>query len=300
MLKVAWSPIYHHPLPENHRFPMAKYSLLPKQLIHEGVLTEEQFFEPDVLDESFILRTHSSDYWNQLHNLTLPPKAQRRIGFPLTESLVLRERIICQGTIDTALYALENGCSLNIAGGTHHAFRDHGEGFCLLNDLVIASHYLLDHLNFKRILIIDLDVHQGNGTAALCQNEPRIFTFSMHGANNYPLHKQESDIDIALPDQTSGSSYLAKLESILSQTIEMQQPEFIFYQSGVDVLTEDKLGRLSLTIDDCKRRDEVVLSACSSLEIPISVTMGGGYSPRIATILEAHTNTFKTAQYFFE
>lgn len=275
---------------------MEKYSLLPEQLLYEGTCNQENFFEPDVLEESQILRTHTANYWQKLQNLDLSRQEERRTGFPLSEALVQRELRICRGTIQNAYYALEYGISMNIAGGTHHAYTDHGEGFCLLNDIALASHELLGKNLAKRILVIDLDVHQGNGTAEIMQNEPRVFTFSMHGEKNYPLRKEQSDWDIALPDGTDDQYYLKQLMEALPQLLDIHQPDFIFFQSGVDVLESDKLGRLSLTRAACKKRDQQVLQLCKHNKIPVAVNMGGGYSERISDIVEAHANTFRLAQ----
>jgi acetoin utilization deacetylase AcuC-like enzyme len=188
---------------------------------------------------------------------------------------------------------------MNIAGGTHHAFTDRGEGFCLLNDIAIAANYLLYHKLAKKILVVDLDVHQGNGTAQIFSNKPEVFTFSMHGAGNYPLHKEKSDLDIALPDHTDDATYLQLLSKQLPRLIDEVQPEFIFFLSGVDVLATDKLGRLSMSIAGCKERDRLVLSLCKDNNIPVAVSMGGGYSQRIADIVEAHANTYRVAQEIF-
>ncbi len=300
MIKVAWAPIYHHPLPENHRFPMAKYSLLPEQLFYEGTLSESNILSPEMLSEERILRTHSANYWQQLKDLTLPGKAQRKIGFPLSQQLIDRERTICQGTVDLAEHALLNkSAGLNIAGGTHHAYYDRGEGFCILNDIVIGAHHLIDFHGLHRILVIDLDVHQGNGTAVLAQGDDRIFTFSMHGAKNYPYHKEVSDWDIALDDFTGDEVYLKALEKALATLFETFNPQFVFFQSGVDVLEGDKLGRMGLSIGGCKRRDALVFEHCKRAEVPVVAVMGGGYSPEIRTIIEAHANTFRLAQYYY-
>ena len=198
MLKISWSEIYSHPLPENHRFPMVKYELLPEQLLYEGTINYKNLFEPELLEESLILSTHQAEYWNKLKNLSLTKSEIRKTGFPLSKQLVDREITIINGTVQCAVYALQYGISMNIAGGTHHAFTDRGEGFCLLNDIAVASNYLLNNNLARQILIVDLDVHQGNGTAEIFRNEERVFTFSMHGANNYPLHKECSNLDIAL------------------------------------------------------------------------------------------------------
>jgi acetoin utilization deacetylase AcuC-like enzyme len=299
LLKIAHSPIYQHPLPEGHRFPMLKYELIPEQLIYEGICTSENFFSPNPVDEKWILRTHSKSYWEDLKNLRLDPKMIRKIGFPLSTELVLRERIITQGTIDCCHFAIKNGISLNVAGGTHHAYTDRGEGFCLLNDVGISTHYLLDNQLATKILVIDLDVHQGNGTAEIFQNESRVFTFSMHGKENYPLHKEKSDLDIELPTFTKDEEYLALLFETLPRLISEQKPDFLFYVSGVDILETDKLGKLSVSLQGCYKRDEFVFQQAIKNYLPIVVSMGGGYSPQIRDIVEAHCNTFRLAEKMF-
>jgi acetoin utilization deacetylase AcuC-like enzyme len=295
MLKIAYDPIYAHPLPEGHRFPMLKYELIPAQLLHEGVISKENLFSPDVLTEDIITLTHDETYWHQLRDLTLLPKEQRRTGFPLSARLVEREIRIAKGTIDGCHYAFENGIAFNVAGGTHHAGSNWGEGFCLLNDQAIAANYLLNNEFAKSILIIDLDVHQGNGTAEIFKDEPRVFTFSMHGANNFPYRKEQSDLDIPLQDGVSDDEFLNILKTTLPRLIAQQMPDFIFYLSGVDVLATDKLGKLALSKEACKARDQFVFEQCLKNNIPVQVSMGGGYSPQIKDIVEAHCNTFKAA-----
>ena len=279
MLKIAYHPIYKHPLPEGHRFPMLKYELLPQQLIHEGTCTEANFFEPEIPNDKHIVAVHDPEYFYDLLNIKISPKMARKIGFPLSEELVERERIIADGTIKGCEYALKNGIAMNIAGGTHHAYSDHGEAFCMLNDQAIGARYLLNKRLAKKILIVDLDVHQGNGTAEIFQNDESVFTFSMHGASNYPFKKEESDLDIALPKGTNDETYLSILKKELPQLIENIQPDFIFYLCGVDILDSDKLGTLGLTLEGCRKRDEFVLSTCHRLKIPVQCSMGGGYSP---------------------
>ena len=296
MLKIAYHPIYRHPLPEGHRFPMLKYELLPQQLIHEGTCTEANFFEPEIPNDKHIVAVHDPEYFYDLLNIMISPKMARKIGFPLSEELVERERIIADGTIKGCEYALKNGIAMNIAGGTHHAYSDHGEAFCMLNDQAIGARYLLNKRLAKKILIVDLDVHQGNGTAEIFQNNESVFTFSMHGAGNYPFKKEESDLDIALPKGTNDETYLSILKKELPQLIENIQPDFIFYLCGVDILESDKLGTLGLTLEGCRKRDEFVLSTCHRLKIPVQCSMGGGYSPDIKIIVNAHANTFRIAQ----
>ncbi|WDF53535.1 histone deacetylase family protein [Mucilaginibacter sp. KACC 22063] len=295
MLKIAYDPIYAHPLPEGHRFPMLKYELIPGQLLHEGLITSDNLFSPEPMDEEVILWTHEQSYWEHLRDLTLPAKEQRRIGFPLTARLVEREIRIGQGTIDGCHYAFENGIAFNVAGGTHHAGINWGEGFCLLNDQAMAANYLLHHKMAQSILIVDLDVHQGNGTAQIFEHNPAIFTFSMHGDKNFPFRKEKSSLDIPLPDGTNGDSFLGILYDTLPSLIEKTEPDFIFYLSGVDVLETDKLGKLNLTIEECKMRDRFVLEQCKNYNIPVQVSMGGGYSTNIRDIVEAHCNTYRVA-----
>lgn len=295
MLNIAYHPIYKHPLPEGHRFPMIKYELLPRQLLYEGTCSPEDFFTPGYPDEQNILKVHTDAYFNRLKTLQLDGKEVRRIGFPLSQALVEREVVIAQGTIKGSLLALEHGIAMNIAGGTHHAYADRGEAFCLLNDQAIAARYLTDAGLAKKILIIDLDVHQGNGTAAIFKDDASVFTFSMHGKNNYPFKKEISDLDIELPDHMGDEEYLEVLRSTLPGLLEEVAPDFIFYLCGVDVIGSDKLGRLGLTLQGCKTRDRIVLDTCFKKGIPVQCSMGGGYSPEIKTIIEAHANTFRIA-----
>lgn len=296
MLKIAWSKIYNHPLPEGHRFPMEKYDLLPEQLLYEGSIAPDNLFAPRKLTEEEILSTHDKGYWERLKSLSLTRKEERRSGFPLSELIVEREITINAGTIQAAEFALQYGIAMNVAGGTHHAYTNRAEGFCFLNDIAIASNYLLNKNLANQILVVDLDVHQGNGTAEIFQNEPRVYTFSMHGANNYPLHKEQSDLDVALPDKTNDSIYLKLLDKHLKSLLNQVEPDFIFFQSGVDVLATDKLGRLGMTIEGCKNRDEMVIGLAKSNQVPLVASMGGGYSEHIKDIIEAHANTFRIAQ----
>lgn len=295
MIKIAHHLLYAHPLPAGHRFPMLKYELIPEQLLHEGTVQQSNFFEPELVAESDIITTHDEQYWLQLKNLTLSPKDQRRIGFPLNKQLIERELRIARGTIDGALLALKYGVAFNVAGGTHHAGSNWGEGFCMLNDQAIAANYLLGNNLANRILIVDLDVHQGNGTAEIFLHEPRVFTFSMHGDKNFPFRKEKSDLDIPLADQTNDEKYLTKLDLLLPQLFKKHQPDFVFYLAGVDVLATDKLGKLALSKDACKQRDQIVFETCLKHQVPIQVSMGGGYSEDIKVIVDAHCNTFRVA-----
>ena len=287
-------------MPENHRFPMLKYELIPEQLLHEGTFTAANFFTPSSCSEEIILLTHDKEYLDKLIHQRLSASEQRKIGFPLSPELIHRELIITQGTIDAALYAIKNKIALNIAGGTHHAFAERGEGFCLLNDMAVAANYLLSNQLSNKILVIDLDVHQGNGTAKLMENEPRVFTFSMHGLTNYPFHKEKSDLDIGLLDGTSSETYLSTLEEALPNLIETVKPDFAFYLAGVDILSTDKFGKLKVSMEACKQRDLFVFTQLKKNNIPVTVALGGGYSPDIKTIVEAHCNTFRIASNLFD
>ncbi len=299
MLKVAWSSLYAHPLPEGHRFPMEKYELLPEQLLYEGTLSEANFFKPEKAEEYWVRAVHDEQYLEKLKRQQLSPSEIRRTGFPLSEALVERELHIMQGSVMAADFALEYGIAMNTAGGTHHAFADRGEGFCLLNDIAIAAQYLVEGRRLKSVLVVDLDVHQGNGTAALFANNAKVVTFSMHGEHNYPMHKEKSDLDIPLKDHTDDKTYLEILGKNLPALMDRVAPEFLIYQSGVDVLASDKLGRLGLSLSGCKERDRMVLETAKKNRVPVMCCMGGGYSQKINDIIEAHANTYRLAQELF-
>lgn len=295
LIKIAYCNLYAHPLPEGHRFPMLKYELIPGQLLHEGTITAENLFAPEPCQKDVILLTHTTRYLDKLLNQTLSSSEQRKIGFPQSSELTQRELIITQGTIDCCYFALQSGIAFNVAGGTHHAFADRGEGFCMLNDQAVAANYLLHNKIVRKILIIDLDVHQGNGTAKLFEEESCVFTFSMHGGHNYPFHKETSDLDIPLGDGTDSESYLTILNETLPRLFADVRPDFCFYQAGVDILETDRFGKLKVTMAGCLQRDETVLSLAKQYSVPCVVSMGGGYSPQIKSIVEAHCNTYRTA-----
>ena len=299
MLKIAYSDVFRYSVPEKHHFPMQKYTMIPERLLAEGTIKPDNFFAPARLSEDEILTTHTADYWYQLKTQTLPRKEARVIGFEMTAELVERGRYIAHATYECALFAQQYGVSMNVAGGTHHAFAGHGEGFCVFNDVCIASNLLLNRGQAQRILVVDLDVHQGNGNASIMADEPRVFVFSMHGAKNYPFRKQVSDLDIELDNDTGDTEYLQILAQTLPRLIADFAPDMIFYQSAVDILATDKLGKLGLTIEGCKARDEYVLRQAKTANIPIAIVMGGGYSEDINDVVEAHCNTFRLAQQIF-
>ena len=281
------------PLPEGHRFPMLKYELIPDQLLYEGLVSEDQFFSPKKIKEKWVEKAHDRIYIQNLKSLSLTKSEIRKTGFPLTRELVEREFMITEGSRQCVDYALEFGAAANIAGGTHHAFRDKGEGFCLFNDVAVASYYAIEKFKMDQILVIDLDVHQGNGTASIFGKENRVYTFSMHGKKNYPFKKEKSDLDIELDDGVKDDEYLKTLEQTVKKLDAKLNPNLIFYISGVDILSTDKLGRLKVSREGCKKRDEMVFEFAQKNNVPIVTSMGGGYSEKIYDIVEAHCNTYK-------
>ncbi|RPD47919.1 histone deacetylase [Hymenobacter sediminis] len=296
---LATSDRYSIQLPAGHRFPIAKYALIREQLLWQGIAPPEDFYDPGFCAEEDILRVHSEDYWHRVRDLHLTPAEVRRLGLPQSPELVRRSLSSSAGTVQSARKALEHGIGLSLAGGTHHAFRDRGEGFCVLNDIAIAAAHLLHHKLARQVLVVDLDVHQGDGTASIFQHEPRVFTFSMHAGANYPLRKEQSDLDIALDLGTDDATYLQILEETLPPLLAQTRPDFIFFQAGVDVLATDKLGKLALTQAGCRRRDEYVLRLCQQHQLPVAVSMGGGYSEQLRDIVDAHCNTFRVAYEVF-
>lgn len=295
MFPVAYHPVYKHPVPEEHRFPMDKYELLPQQLLREGIVTEQDFFVPQPVGMDAVYAVHQRNYADRFIEGRFSQQEARRTGFAQSPLLVERELRLVNGTLTGAWKALDSGIAFNIAGGTHHAGYDFGEGFCMLNDQAIAAQYLLDHTTVRQVLMVDLDVHQGNGSAHIFTREPRVFTFSMHGQHNYPFRKEQSDLDIGLEDSTGDSTYLGLLAEALPRLIDQVRPDFIFYQAGVDILYTDKMGRMACTLGGCRQRDELVLHVAQRHGIPLQCSMGGGYAPDIRTIIEAHTNTYRAA-----
>jgi acetoin utilization deacetylase AcuC-like enzyme len=273
---------------------MEKYELIPQQLLYEGLVEKESFFSPNVAKDFWIEKAHDKEYISKLNHLTLSKSEIRKTGFPISKELVNREYIITQGTLDCVDFAIKYGASANIAGGTHHAFRNRGEGFCLFNDVAIGSYYAIEKYQMQSILIIDLDVHQGNGTASILKDYNKVFTFSIHGEKNYPFHKEKSNLDIPVKDGINGKEYLKKLKENLDFLSVELSPDIIFYISGVDILDTDKLGRLAVKREDCKKRDEMVFEFSKKCKAPIVTVMGGGYSEKIYDIVEAHCNTFKS------
>jgi len=280
----------------HHSYPMDKYRLVPERLLAEKTLTPEEIVEPEAATLDDVRRVHTPDYVRAFINGLLERKAMLRIGLPWSQALVQRAFAVIGGTIGAARAALQDGAAANLAGGTHHAFIDHGEGYCIFNDLVITLRRLRVEGLARRFLIIDLDVHQGNGTAALCETDCDVFTFSMHGENNYPARKERSSWDIALPDATSDEHYLDILTQALPQLLERFTPEMIFYQAGVDVLAGDRFGKLELTMEGVGKRDKLVCEFARRAGLPLVVTLGGGYARDLNRIVEAHCQTVRNCQ----
>ena len=279
---------------------MEKYDLIPRQLVYEGIVSENQIVAPEQVNLQLVAKVHDADYLHRLYNCLLTPREQRVSGFVHSPLLIERELVIMEGTRLAAEYAYKNkSIGFNVAGGTHHAFTNRAEGFCLLNDQAIAAQWLLNETDVKKILIIDLDVHQGNGTAEIFQNRTEVFTFSMHGRNNYPLQKEVSDLDVPLEDGCDDAAFLRLLVDSLSKIEKIFTPNFIFYQSGVDILATDALGKLGLTQQGCVERDRLVFEFAKKLDVPVVCSMGGGYSKDIRHIVDAHVNTYRLASDYF-
>lgn len=292
----AWSPArFAVPLPDGHRFPIAKYALLRDRVLAEGLVDADTLHEPQRVPMDALRRVHSQEYVDHLVHGTLDEAAVRRLGFPLSDGLVERSLRAAGGTFEATAAALTCGIAINLAGGTHHAFPDHGEGFCVFNDVAIAARELLAAGRVSRAAIIDLDVHQGNGTHAVFAGDDRVYTFSMHGRRNYPFHKVPGDLDVELEDGTGDEAYLELLADALPGVLHASRAEIAFFLAGADAHEHDRLGRLAMTHDGLARRDHMVLRACREVGIPVVITIAGGYGRDIATTVEAHVRTVRVA-----
>ena len=299
-MRAFYSDHFVLPLPEGHRFPMAKYSRLRARVIDEGILAAKDLHEAPAATIDELTLVHDAAYVEAVVSGRVPPDMQRRIGFPWSPQMVERSRRSVGATIAAAHAALEEGVAANLAGGTHHSFADRGEGYCVFNDVAVAARVLQHHSGTRRIAIVDLDVHQGNGTASIFAGDNSVFTFSMHGEMNFPFKKEVSDLDVALPDRTADAAYLEALHTHLTTVLNGHRPDFVFYLAGADPYEGDRLGRLKLTIDGLRRRDEMVFDACRTAGLPVAVTMSGGYAPDVEAIVTIHANTIRTATAAFD
>ncbi|MBL8923012.1 MAG: histone deacetylase [Myxococcaceae bacterium] len=291
-MRVWYSDPWEVPLPEGHRFPMGKYRRVRERLLELGVMASDECVLAEPVSERDLLRVHTASYVRACFDGTLDEAAQRRIGFPWSPALLTRSLASAGGTLAASRWAMERGVAGNLAGGTHHAHADFGSGYCVFNDLAVAAATLLDEGRVERVLVVDLDVHQGDGTAAIFQREPRVFTFSMHGAKNFPFRKQTSTRDVELPDGCDDARYLALLDEHLPEVFEASAPSLVLYQAGVDALKEDTLGRLHLTHAGLRERDRRVFDLCWSRAVPVVVTLGGGYARPIEATIEACVGTY--------
>jgi acetoin utilization deacetylase AcuC-like enzyme len=294
-LRAFYSDHFVLPLPEGHKFPMAKYSRLRERIIAEGLIASGDLHEAPLAALDDLLLVHDAAYVDAVTNGTVPHDVQRRIGFPWSPQMVERSRRSVGATIAAAAAALDDGAAANLAGGTHHAFADRGEGFCVFNDVAVAARVLQRDHHAGRIAIVDLDVHQGNGTAAIFAGDASVFTFSMHGDKNFPFKKEVSDLDVPLADGTGDDEYLPLLRAHLHDVLNRHQPDFVFYLAGADPFEGDRLGRLKMTVDGLRRRDEIVMEACTRARLPVAISMSGGYANDIDAIVTIHTNTIRTA-----
>jgi acetoin utilization deacetylase AcuC-like enzyme len=294
-MKCSYHPGYQIPLPTGHPFPIAKFPLLKDQLLAEGVLAPGDILQPEPVDRATLELVHTAEYLNKLESSGLSAAEQRRLGLPWSDSLWLRSRLASGGTLLAARAALDSGVSGNLAGGTHHAFADHGEGFCVLNDVAIAIAKLRAEGAIDRALIVDLDVHQGNGTAAIFENVEEVFTFSMHGERNYPAAKMRSDLDVALQDGAGDGEYLAALGRHLPTVLDAANAEIAFYLAGVDVAAGDRYGKLALSEEGIRAREQLVIDSVRGRGAPIVIVLGGGYASTRARTAELHAHAFREA-----
>lgn len=294
-LPIAYHPDYVAPLPDGHRFPMPKFRMLYEVLVADGVASHDQFHAPQRPPDEWIEQVHVPEYVRAYTEGTLDPKAQRRIGLPWSPALVNRTCVAVGGTILTARLALQHGLACNTAGGTHHAFPDYGSGFCIFNDMAIAARLLLEEGLVQKILIVDLDVHQGDGTAHIFRDEPRVFTFSMHCEVNFPGTKQQSDLDMPLPEGMEDEEYLQTLAHYLPDLLSQEKPDLVFYDAGVDPHIGDRLGKLALTDTGIVRREMQVLSTCLAQGYPVACVIGGGYADDLNALVYRHSLVHRAA-----
>jgi acetoin utilization deacetylase AcuC-like enzyme len=290
-----YSDTFVLPLPENHRFPMRKYSRLRERLLEDQILRPQDLAIAPVAGWDDLRLIHTAEYVDAVATGSLPRDMQRRIGFPWSPQMVERSRRSVGATIAAAHAALTDGVSANLAGGTHHAFRDRGEGYCVFNDVAVAARTLMRDTLVERVAVIDCDVHQGNGTAAIFSGDAAVFTLSLHGAHNFPFHKEVSDLDVTFADGAADDEYLSALETHVPAVLDRHEPRMVFYLAGADPYEGDRLGRLKLTVEGLRQRDRLVLDACRRRRVPVAVTMSGGYAPDVEAIVSIHCNTIREA-----
>ena len=294
-MKVFYSDHFVLPLPEGHRFPMVKYSMLRERVERDGICGPGELSTPRAVTDQEILRAHDLDYLNRVVSGTLTQKEIRRIGFPWSQKMVERSRRASGGTLSACLAALDEGFAANLAGGTHHAFSDKGEGYCVFNDSAIAARAVQAAGLAERVVVIDTDVHQGNGTAAILTGDPKVFTFSIHGAKNFPFNKEESDLDAPLPDGAGDTEFLATLERCLQVALDAADADLAIYLAGADPFEKDRLGRLSVTKAGLAERDRIVLETCKERAIPVAIAMAGGYARKVQDTVDVHFQSIRRA-----
>src|ERR671914_295005 len=297
-MRVSYTPRYYADIGDGHVFPIRKFELVRDRLLAEGTLAPADIVEPRPAPVEDVLLVHTEEYVTRLRAGALTPREIRRLGLPWSKALVRRSFLATGGTLNAARWALEEGVGSNLAGGTHHAFPDHGEGFCVLNDVAITIRVLRRDGLIGRAAVVDLDVHQGNGTAAIFEGDESVFTFSMHGAKNYPLFKTRSSLDVELADATGDEEYLDKLAGHLPRVF-AHEPDLVFYLGGADPYAGDKLGRLSLSIEGLRERDEFVLRECRARGVPVATVMSGGYAADVNDTVEIHCNTIRAVRRVF-
>jgi len=295
-VQLFYTDVFVLPLPAGHRFPMEKYSRLREVLLASGEFSQANFHLPHAATDAELARAHDLSYIHDVSHGQLEKSAEKQIGFPWSTGMVERSRRSAGATICACRAALEDGVAANLAGGTHHAFRDHGEGFCVFNDAAVAARAMQAEGRAERILIIDCDVHQGNGTASILRGDDSIFTFSIHGARNYPFDKEPSDLDIELPDRCTDEAYLLHLDHGLNVAFDLARPDLVIYLAGADPYRDDRLGRLALSFDGLAERDQRVFGFCRIRHAPIAIVMAGGYARQIDDTVSIHARTIVLAK----
>ena len=295
-MRVSYSPGYVADIPDDHVFPMKKFSGLHAYLTQNGTILVSEVVAPSMVDISNLITAHTNRYANAVWNGDLDRKEVRRMGLPWSKSLAIRSRLAVQGTINAGLMALQDGLAGNLAGGTHHSMPDHGEGFCVYNDVAVAIKVLQQSMWVNKVLVIDCDVHQGNGTAYIFKDDPSVFTFSIHGEKNYPFKKPPSDLDVGLPDKTTDSAYHKSLIAALDTIFDQFSPDLVFYLGGIDPLETDHFGRLSLTLKGLRERERIVIETVTQKHIPLTLLLSGGYAPSVDETVIAHAQMYEVAK----